>query len=197
MFAKRRREFIETSCTCSHDRHINSNEECWEGSAVLNHGSRVRFGCLDFIFIIVDYDFVLSRNLNSQNNQASKFNYFYDIKNKKITKKFKNAFDKNELRSVQDYEYLMQSDFAQSSFMSKKKQANSSKISNKKLRKMNSGFVVKKKNISTSNGSFNGSSGNGCTQTAKRMVKKYKLEKVEAFLKLMNNTNKMNMLDSN
>lgn len=28
----------------------------WEGTALLNHGSLIKFGCTAFVFSIVDYD---------------------------------------------------------------------------------------------------------------------------------------------
>ncbi len=40
-------------CPCDHrDRRIDSCEESLEGTAVLSHGSRLRFGCLEFVLSI-------------------------------------------------------------------------------------------------------------------------------------------------
>lgn len=197
MFAKNRREVEK--CACTEICLSNSHEKFWEGSAVLNHGSRIRFGCLDFVFIIVDYDFVSSRNLNNTQNiqpVASKFNHFYDIKNKKLTKKLKSSLDKSELKSIRDYESILQSNAASASNVTgsvKKSKSNSGKNLNKKLRKINSGLIERKK----TSGSCNVSNAGGCAGAGhKRMMKKHKLEKIEAFLKLMNNTNKLSLLDS-
>lgn len=30
--------------------------EGWEGTALLSHGTLLRFGCISFVFSIVDYD---------------------------------------------------------------------------------------------------------------------------------------------
>lgn len=38
-------------CSCTNTDELRAG---WEGSAVLNHGSLLRFGCVSFVFSIVD-----------------------------------------------------------------------------------------------------------------------------------------------
>lgn len=44
------------SCKCDSSLTDKFNGKCWEGSAILNHGSHIKFGCLEFVFCIVNYD---------------------------------------------------------------------------------------------------------------------------------------------
>lgn len=41
-------------CQCGAAPHVGELGEGWEGTAVLNHGSLVRFGCATFVFSIVE-----------------------------------------------------------------------------------------------------------------------------------------------
>jgi pSer/pThr/pTyr-binding forkhead associated (FHA) protein len=44
-------------CKCDSNGHYrNSLGCCWEGSALLTHGSHIKFGCLEFVFCLIDYD---------------------------------------------------------------------------------------------------------------------------------------------
>ena len=49
-------EFITRACNCraSASSLIGGSGAGWEGTAVLHHGSYVKFGCLHFVFSIVD-----------------------------------------------------------------------------------------------------------------------------------------------
>ncbi len=47
-------------CNCRFTAKPSSFRQ-WEGPAHLKHGSLVQIGCLSFLFIIVDYDFVLEK----------------------------------------------------------------------------------------------------------------------------------------
>ena len=159
-------------CNCTENDLIH--ERYWEGSAVLSHGSRIRFGCLEFLFIIVDYDFVSSRNLST----SPRFNHFYDLKHKK-NKKIRNTVDKNELRAIRKTEY---STTSTPTFPSTK--LNSKNLTNN-LKKIKKNSSVSKKKL------INGQIPNGKRAT----MRKYKIDKIESFLKLMNNKNKKNLLD--
>jgi hypothetical protein len=44
------------SCKCKSSLTDLFNGKCWEGSAILNHGSHIKFGCLEFIFCVINYD---------------------------------------------------------------------------------------------------------------------------------------------
>ncbi|XP_058059951.1 PHD finger protein 12 [Anopheles bellator] len=44
------------SCQCAPERRIPTMATGWEGSAILYHGSLIRFGCHGFVFTIIDYD---------------------------------------------------------------------------------------------------------------------------------------------
>ena len=46
------------SCKCKSSSTDLFHGKCWEGSAILNHGSHIKFGCLEFIFCVVEYDHV-------------------------------------------------------------------------------------------------------------------------------------------
>jgi pSer/pThr/pTyr-binding forkhead associated (FHA) protein len=49
-----------SKCKCDTDGRDLTTICCeWEGSALLNHGSHIKFGCLEFVFCIIDYDSVL------------------------------------------------------------------------------------------------------------------------------------------
>lgn len=41
-------------CSCIGSNLEEGNRGGWEGSAILNHGSLLRFGCISFVFSIVD-----------------------------------------------------------------------------------------------------------------------------------------------
>lgn len=163
-------------CECTANELFH--ESFWEGSAVLSHGSRIRFGCLEFLFIIVDYDFVSARNLST----SPRFNHFYDLKHKK-NKKIRNTVDKNDLRAIRQTEYSTATPTFPSSKLNSKNLTN-----NLKKIKKNGGSVSKKK---LSGGGITGQNTNGKRAT----MRKYKIDKIESFLKLMNNKNKKNLLD--
>lgn len=171
----------KTICSCN-DECSSPYEKFWEGSAILNHGSRIRFGCIEFLFIIVDYDFVSSRNLPE--STSPKLNYFYDLKNKK-SKKLKSTVDKNELRALRQNEYPTATTSFANSKINKKNYMNLKKIKK-------NGSMIKKK----LNGASGSISGGVQTVSKKTSMRKYKINKIEAFLKLMNNKNKMSLLDS-
>lgn len=42
---------MECSCTFNNNETLSSG---WEGSAIINHGSLLRFGCICFVFSYVD-----------------------------------------------------------------------------------------------------------------------------------------------
>lgn len=46
--------FSACKCRCSYTDLFKG--QCWEGAAILNHGSHLKFGCFEFIFSIVDYN---------------------------------------------------------------------------------------------------------------------------------------------
>ena len=46
------------SCQCQSSLTDVFNGKCWEGSAILNHGSHLKFGCLEFVFCIVDRQYL-------------------------------------------------------------------------------------------------------------------------------------------
>lgn len=58
------------ACPCDTKQQPSNGYEkykaVWEGPAVLSHGSHLKIGCYDFLFVIVDYDFVD----RIKNNQA-------------------------------------------------------------------------------------------------------------------------------
>lgn len=43
--------YMECSCNSNNVEDLKGG---WEGSAILNHGSLLRFGCVSFVFSIVD-----------------------------------------------------------------------------------------------------------------------------------------------
>ena len=64
----------EKACNCrgSPAAFIGSNGAGWEGTAILQHGSVVTFGCLQFVFSIVDHvssitkDSTIEANIKSE-----------------------------------------------------------------------------------------------------------------------------------
>jgi len=46
--------FNECKCQCSYTDLLKG--QCWEGAAILGHGTHLKFGCFEFIFSIVDYN---------------------------------------------------------------------------------------------------------------------------------------------
>lgn len=174
MSSKHPRHQMNTPTDCSCPAEAIVYDKYWEGSAILTHGSRLRFGCLEFLFVIVDYEFISARNLSSQ--MSPRFTHFYDLKNKK-QKKVRTSVNKAELRAIRKNEYPAVALSYNSSGSSNSKAGNKTFGSLKKLKK--SGGVAKT---------------NGSKKTA--TARKYKLDKIEAFLKLMNNTNKLTLLQN-
>lgn len=66
-------EFITRACNCraSASSLIGGSGAGWEGTAVLHHGSYVKFGCLHFVFSIVDCATNTSAQTNSKINAIS------------------------------------------------------------------------------------------------------------------------------
>ncbi len=170
-------------CVCSADEV--SGQSSWEGSAILNHGSRIRFGCMEFLFIIVDYEFVSARSLNSQVSTSPRFSHFYDLKAKKA-KKIRTSVDKNELKSILKNDVYL----SQMNLSSGVANAGSKSFSSLKRLKKNAGTVVNKKT-----GSGEGQNGTTSKKGTSTM-RKYKIDKIDAFLKLMSNKNKLSLLQN-
>ncbi len=187
MSSKHRRHRVTgaVDCFCCRDE-INSRcdgENSWEGSAILSHGSRIRLGCVEFLFIIIDYDFVSVRSLNSQISPSPRFTHFYDLKSKK-NKKLRTIIDKNELKSIRKSDvYLPEVNSSDGVANSGTKSFNSLK----KLKK-NTSPVIKKKISTNQKETLSKKGGN--------TMRKYKIDKIDAFLKLMNNKNKLSLLQN-
>jgi hypothetical protein len=54
MSSKLSKNYWSCKCKCSLTDVFAG--KCWEGSAILNHGSHIKFGCLEFVFCIIGYD---------------------------------------------------------------------------------------------------------------------------------------------
>jgi len=64
------------SCRTSSSSLIGGSGAGWEGTALLNHGSYIKFGCLQFVFSITDFASVAATEAtalgpSSAKNQAS------------------------------------------------------------------------------------------------------------------------------
>ena len=66
-------EFITRACNCraSASSLIGGSGAGWEGTAVLHHGSYVKFGCLHFVFSIVDCATTASNNFPSKKSDVT------------------------------------------------------------------------------------------------------------------------------
>jgi hypothetical protein len=74
--------FQRKNCLCKKNHGQNDYHRQFEGAASLCHGTKLRFGCFEFLFIIVDYDFV-------------KFNLEKKFNMKKINHKINDMYDQN------------------------------------------------------------------------------------------------------
>ena len=54
MSSKLGKNYWSCKCKCSFTDLFDG--KCWEGSAILSHGSHLKFGCLEFIFCLIHYD---------------------------------------------------------------------------------------------------------------------------------------------
>lgn len=43
----------DPQCACTQRPFLR---EGWEGTAILRHGTIIKFGCIQFVFSVVDYD---------------------------------------------------------------------------------------------------------------------------------------------
>jgi len=78
-------EFITRACNCraSASSLIGGSGAGWEGTAVLHHGSYVKFGCLHFVFSIVecvDKEQSTARSDNNLTNQTDSKKLLPNIK---------------------------------------------------------------------------------------------------------------------
>ncbi|XP_046385896.1 PHD finger protein 12 [Ischnura elegans] len=55
MSARAGKEYQKCGCRTSSSILIGGNGAGWEGTALLNHGSYIKFGCLQFVFSITDF----------------------------------------------------------------------------------------------------------------------------------------------
>ncbi|XP_071448846.1 PHD finger protein 12 [Hetaerina americana] len=55
MSARAGKEYQKCGCRTSSSLLIGGNGAGWEGTALLNHGSYIKFGCLQFVFSITDF----------------------------------------------------------------------------------------------------------------------------------------------
>jgi len=165
----------EVACKCSSQTN-NLSGKCWEGPAILNHGSHLQFGCLNFLFIIVDYEFVGLNDL-SPSQQPVRFTPFYDLKKKK-----KSPPITNELSLVKKRKQLIG--------LGNRDELKTTDASSATHKKSNKNAASKKFRMSSSAAAAAASGSSNLTA-----MRKLKLDKIEAFLKLMNNKNKKNLLD--
>ena len=174
----RRSNNKEAVCKCATQTSTLSGKH-WEGPAILNHGTHLRFGCMSFLFIIVDYEFVGARDLSPPQHQPVRFTPFYDLKKKKKSPPI--ATEPASLVKKRKQLIGLNRDAAHTDAppsTNKKHNKNVTTAAAKKFRLLSS----------SSSGPASGSS-NLAT------MRKLKLDKIEAFLKLMNNKNKKNLLD--
>ncbi|KAG8227866.1 hypothetical protein J437_LFUL008659, partial [Ladona fulva] len=77
MSSKAGKNFQRCGCRTSSSLLISGNGAGWEGTALLNHGSCIKFGCLQFVFSITDFatvppnDNVADQNSSSSSNPSS------------------------------------------------------------------------------------------------------------------------------
>ena len=145
-----------SKCKCKTGEENDEVCKYWEGPAILSHGSHLRFGCLDFIFVIVDYDFISAKNLQSPIQISSK--RFFDGKKKK----------NSPVSSVLG----IRKDVIKFTIGNNKKM-----IRLRKLKQGTNQLMMKKKLEKKAN------------------LKTSKINKIEAFIKLMNNKNKKSLLN--
>lgn len=55
IFVACRQDSRKCSCRTSSSSLIGGSGAGWEGTALLNHGSYIKFGCLQFVFSITDF----------------------------------------------------------------------------------------------------------------------------------------------
>jgi hypothetical protein len=58
------------SCRTSSSSLIGGSGAGWEGTALLNHGSYIKFGCLQFVFSITDFASAVAAASSSAKHQA-------------------------------------------------------------------------------------------------------------------------------
>lgn len=114
MSANNLKHFFKDKCMCNNNNRDKENLTYWEGPAILNHGTHLKFGCLNFLFIIADsiYDSFSTNNNNNnlyENNMIFKINkntidsLKHSIKsNSKNLKRLKPKLKKNSLRNYSD-----------------------------------------------------------------------------------------------
>lgn len=141
-----------SKCKCSKNEKKTNNKKHWEGAAVLNHGSHIRIGCLNFIFVVLNfnYDYVA---------QESEANNIPLVNVRRFTR-----VNKSILYSI------------------KKQDLDMWKEKTKKLKKLNisNGINSKSKILNKLN----------------RKSIRNNNEKIEGFIKLMNNKRKKRLLNS-
>lgn len=61
---------MKCSCRSSSSSLIGGSGAGWEGTALLNHGSFIKFGCIQFTFSVLNFASPLRRELSSQENSS-------------------------------------------------------------------------------------------------------------------------------
>lgn len=154
MSSKRLENILNSRCKCGQS-DMTRGKKHWEGAAVLNHGSHIRIGCLNFIFIVVDssYDYVATSSLDASIPLVNARKFF--------------RVNKSSLYSVKKQDLDV---------------ANGKEKPNKKLKKLNN---------------------NATSTTKSKLLNKLNRksirsnnEKLEGFIKLMNNKRKKRLLNS-
>ena len=146
---------LKKKCSCKKKYGQNDCYRQYEGAASLCHGSILRFGCFEFLFIIVDYDFV-------RFNLEKKFNI------KQISNKINDIYDRNiDKNSNPSFNCQIANKFIENNINNKlvKRSNNSSNINRKNLisfkrnnskRKFNNNISINNRSINNKlNKSFN------------------------------------------
>ncbi len=133
-------QFQKMNCSCRKKNGQNDYYRQFEGAASLGHGSVLRFGCYEFLFIIVDYDFV-------RFNLEKKFNM------KKINNRINDIYDRN----IEKYSNLSLTYKIASKFIDNNKLVKRLNNSNNPSRKS---LILMKKNNSKRKFNNNGNNSN-------------------------------------
>jgi hypothetical protein len=109
-------------CDCRlrkrHRRRLGGEEKLWEGAAVLKHGSIIGIGCLNFLFVIVNYDFVMNSKYdqnfiskaNSSKNSSVSVRRKKQESNNQICLKMKNSSVNSKKKEILDQFLVLNND---------------------------------------------------------------------------------------